>query len=89
MNQNDLKQISVHWLKSLTRHCEKLIKENRAGIEEYELYVRCQVELAQRETAESSSRRRFGKSSAVTTQHVESKDSTRNHGEVAQTHCGG
>ena len=50
MKREDLTNGSLHWLESLSRHCEKLIREQRAGLEEYELYVECQYELARRRT---------------------------------------
>ncbi len=44
----DLRQVSSPQLETLAADCAELIRENRADILEFELFVNCQYELAQR-----------------------------------------
>jgi hypothetical protein len=53
MNRATLADLDLHSLELLSRRCEHLIREQRAGLEEYELYVACQYELARRRTRAS------------------------------------
>ena len=49
INKVDIDNLSLQGVEQLTKHCEWLIEHSQADLAEYELYIRCQKELAKRE----------------------------------------
>jgi hypothetical protein len=48
MKQIHVTSLSAERLTTLKDTCERLIRQQQAGLEEYELYVCCQAELVRR-----------------------------------------
>ena len=44
----DVSKLSLSGVEQLTERCEHLIYSHKAALEDYELYIRCQTELARR-----------------------------------------
>ena len=49
INKVDIDNLSLQGVEQLTKHCEWLIENQQADLAEYELYIRCQGELAKRQ----------------------------------------
>ena len=50
----DMDTLSLQGVEQLTKHCEWLIEHSQADLAEYELYIRCQDELARRQREENT-----------------------------------
>ena len=46
----DVSKLSLRGVEQLTERCEHLIYSHKAALEDYELYIKCQAELAKRDT---------------------------------------
>lgn len=48
MTDFDVSKLSLKGVEQLTEQCEHLIYSHKAALEDYELYIECQTELARR-----------------------------------------